>query len=98
MARYLIIKDGRVANIVEYGATDPNAPPPAPEEKYVLDAAPGTVQVGQSFNVAPSEKSRFVNALDPIILNELLRISNQIAILRLMNQMTIDEYKTFLMA
>mgnify|MGYP001616822496 FL=1 len=93
--RYFHVKNGFIVNIVDY----PYVPPPVSDEDedIVLDPT-GTVSVGDPFDVLPTVRERRFTALERVLVQELLRLTNEVRALQTPPRapLTADEYKTWI--
>lgn len=91
MQRFLYVKNGIVINIVGY--TDDVVPPLlSPDGESIVPDPTGMISVGDLFDPKPIQATSIVAALDSVIVGELLRLSNRIAILELKPTQTMPEY------
>jgi hypothetical protein len=97
MQRYLYVKNGIVQNIVDY---EDGVTPPAKSddgEDIVLDPT-GTTNVGDPFDVKSAVSDRTVTEIEPVVFDELLRLTNAVRTLQPDPQsaLTEEEYRAFL--
>lgn len=73
MARYLHVRGTIVVNVVEY----PTPPPLVSEEgdDIILDPT-GQTNAGDTFDPRPERKERELNRMDPVVFDELFRLTN----------------------
>lgn len=97
MQRFLYVKNGLVTNIVGY--QDGIAPPllSLNGESIVLDPT-GTTSVGDAFDPKPAQGSTIIAAMDSVVLGELFRLSNIVAILQLKPTQTMAQYQADLVS
>ena len=84
--RALWLKGNIIANIVDYGARTT----PAEDGGYpVVEDKLGTYSVGDKYIPPPTDWTPVVESVNPVMLNEMLRLSNAVDGLKL----TLDAYK-----
>jgi len=90
--RYLWIKAGVIANIVEY----PTTPPETENGNDIVPAVTGLESVGDAFDVTDTRNERQLTRIDGVILKELFRITNAIRTLNAQANLSAAQYRAFL--
>jgi hypothetical protein len=95
MARFLWVKAGAITNIVDYGTA---TPPDIENGNDVVPEVTGLEFVGQAIDITDTLKTRYINRMDQVALQELFRLTNQTRVLSLLSPLTLDQYKATLKA
>ena len=85
----LHVSKGVIVNIVEYAQTPPLVDDTGND---IVAGISGVENVGDLFDMTPVLKDRRTDTQEPVLLKELWRLTNEVAILSLKDNVTFDEY------
>ena len=91
--RYLWVKAGKVANVVEYGAT---TPPENEDGNDIVLAVTDLESVGDTFDVTDTLKERRISAVELAVFQELFRLTNAVRTLNAQLTISAAQYRTFI--
>lgn len=93
MARYLIVRNGAVRNVVDYPSIPDDT---TPEGDIVVPDPTGTTNVGDAYDSATELFNRRYSKLDTVVAQELFRLTNAVRVLQGQTALTAGQYKAFL--